>query len=150
MSDNELSEISVKKSAGIRNHFRLLVRFICLIAALLCLLPIGGKDTLMALVPALSSFVAVTSILAAKTIKPILILGLIGALFAIHYSFGKRMTLKIFIGGTPFVHIRVRQGVIDGLPIDIQKVRNAVALISNAVANKLPKEPKVSPPPPQD
>ena len=83
MSDKELSEKSVKKPTGIRNHFRLLIRFICLIAAVLCLLPIRDKDVLMALVPALSSFVAVTSILAAKTIKPILGLGLVAGLVAL-------------------------------------------------------------------
>ena len=83
MSDKELSEISVIKSTGIRNHFRLLVRFVCLIGAVLCLLPIRDKDALLPLVPALSSFVAVTSILAAKTIKPIFGLGLVAGLVAL-------------------------------------------------------------------
>lgn len=77
MSNNELSEKSVIKPTGIRNHFRLLVRLVCLIGAVLCLLPIRDKYALLALVPALSSFVAVTSILAAKTIQPILGLGLV-------------------------------------------------------------------------
>jgi len=83
LSDKELSEKSVIKPTDLRNHFRLLVRFVCLIAAVLCLLPIGDKDGLMVLVPALSSFVAVTSILAAKTIRPILALGLIAGLVAL-------------------------------------------------------------------
>jgi len=83
LSDKELSEKSVIKPTGIRNHFRFLVRFVCLIAAMLCLLPITDKDALMALVPALSSFVAITSILAAKTIRPILGLGLVTALVAL-------------------------------------------------------------------
>ena len=83
MSDKELSEKSVIKPTGIRNHFRLLVRFVCLIAAVLCLLPITDKDALPALVPALSSFVAVTSILATKTIQPILSLGLVSGFVAL-------------------------------------------------------------------
>ena len=83
MSDKELSEKSVIKPTGIRNHFRLLVRLVCLIGAVLCLLPIRDKDALLAIVPALSSFVAVTSILAAKTIQPILGLGLVAGLVAL-------------------------------------------------------------------
>jgi ferredoxin-type protein NapF len=41
-----------------------------------CLLPIADKEALLPVVPALSSFVAVTSILATRTIQPILGLGL--------------------------------------------------------------------------
>ncbi len=83
MSDKDLSEKSVIKPTGIRNHFRLLIRFVCLIAAVLCLLPIRDKDALLPIVPALSSFVAVTSVLVAKTIKPILGLGLVAGLVAL-------------------------------------------------------------------
>ncbi len=68
---------------GIRNHSRLLVRLVCLIAAVLCLLPIGNNEALMAVVPALSSFVAVASILATRAIPPILGLGLVAGLIAL-------------------------------------------------------------------
>jgi len=68
---------------GIGNHFRFPVRVACLIGAVLCLLPVGNKDTLLPLVPALSPFVAVASILAAKTIRPMLCLGLIVGLVAL-------------------------------------------------------------------
>ena len=83
MSNKELPDKSAKKPRGIRNHFRLLVRFVCLIGAVLCLLPIRDKDALLSLVPALSPFVTVTSILATKTIQPILALGLVTGLVAI-------------------------------------------------------------------
>lgn len=83
MSNKELPDESVIKPTGIRNHFRLLVRLVCLIGAVLCLLPIRDKDALLAIVPALSSFVAVTSILAAKTFQPILGLGLVAGLVAL-------------------------------------------------------------------
>jgi ferredoxin-type protein NapF len=77
LSNNELPDKSTKKPKGIRNHFRLLVRFVCLVGAVLCLLPIKDKDALLPLVPALSPFIAVTSILAIKTIQPMLGLGLV-------------------------------------------------------------------------
>ncbi|NIW50498.1 MAG: 4Fe-4S binding protein [Gammaproteobacteria bacterium] len=54
-----------------------MVRLVCLIGAVLCLLPITDKEALLAVVPALSPFVTVTSILAAKKIQPILGLGFI-------------------------------------------------------------------------
>jgi ferredoxin-type protein NapF len=66
-----------------RHHFRLLVRLVCLSAAVLCLLPINNRDALMALVPALSPFVALASILVTQTIQPILGLGLLSALVAL-------------------------------------------------------------------
>lgn len=69
---------------SIRNHLRLLVRLICFIAAVLCLLPVGDKDALLVLVPALSPFVTVASILAARTIRPILGLGLVVGLVALY------------------------------------------------------------------
>jgi len=62
---------------------RLLVRLVCLIAAVLCLLPVGDNDFLMAIVPALSSFVAVASILATGAIRPVLALGLVAGLVAL-------------------------------------------------------------------
>jgi len=68
---------------GIGNHLRLLVRVVCLIGAVLCLLPISDEDVLLPLVPALSPFVAVASILATKTIQPILGLGLVVGLVAL-------------------------------------------------------------------
>jgi len=51
--------------------------------AVLCLLPFHDKDALLALVPALSPFVAVASILATQTIQPILGLGLLTGLIAL-------------------------------------------------------------------
>jgi len=68
---------------SIADTFRLPVRLVCLIGAVLCLLPLPGKDALLVIVPALSPFVAVSSILAAKTIQPILALGLVIGLVAI-------------------------------------------------------------------
>jgi len=59
------------------------VRVACLIAAVLCLLPIGNAEILLPLVPALSPFVAVASVLAAKTIQPMLVLGLLVGLIAL-------------------------------------------------------------------
>ena len=83
MSNKELPDESVINPTGIRNHFRLLVRLVCLIGALLCLLPIRDNYALLAIVPALSSFVAVTSILTARTIQPILGLGLVTGFVAL-------------------------------------------------------------------
>jgi MauM/NapG family ferredoxin protein len=83
LSNKELPDKSAIKPNSIRNHFRLLVHLVCLIGAVLCLLPIKDKDALLALVPALSPFVAVTSILAVKTIQPILSLGLVTGLIAL-------------------------------------------------------------------
>jgi len=68
---------------GIRNHSRLLVRLVCLVAAVLCLVPISDEISLLPLVPALSSFVAAASILATRTIQPILGLGLVAGLIAL-------------------------------------------------------------------
>lgn len=62
---------------------RLLVRLVCIIVAVLCLLPIGDKDILLAFVPALSPFVAVASILVTKTVPLILILGFVTGLAAL-------------------------------------------------------------------
>ncbi len=83
MSNKELPEESVIKPTGIRKHFRLLVRLVCLIGAALCLLPIADREALLVIVPALSSFVAVTSILAAKTVQPILVPGLVAGFVAL-------------------------------------------------------------------
>ncbi|MCP4454570.1 MAG: 4Fe-4S binding protein, partial [Planctomycetes bacterium] len=52
------------------------VRLACFIAAVLCLWPVHNNDILLALVPALSPFVAVASILATQAIQPMLGLGL--------------------------------------------------------------------------
>ena len=83
MSNKKLPDDSAITQTSTRNHFRLLVRLVCLIGAVLCLLPIRDKDALLAIVPALSPFVAVTSILATKTIQPIFGLGLITGLVAL-------------------------------------------------------------------
>jgi MauM/NapG family ferredoxin protein len=80
LSENQIPDKSAVKLTGIRNHSRLLVRIVFFTGAVLCLLPIIEEDILIALVPALSPFVAVTSILATKTIRPILGLGLVVAL----------------------------------------------------------------------
>jgi len=83
LSNKELPDESVIKPTGIRNHFRLPVRLVCLIGAVLCLLPIIDKDILLVLAGALSPFVAVASILATRTIQPILGLGLVSGLVAL-------------------------------------------------------------------
>jgi MauM/NapG family ferredoxin protein len=85
LSNRELLYKSLSNPKGIRNHFRLLIRLVCLIGAVLCLFPIANKEALLPVVPALSSFVAITSTLAAKTIQPILGLGLITGLIAIFW-----------------------------------------------------------------
>lgn len=77
MSKNELQDKTVVKPTGFGKHFRLLSRLVCLIGTVMCLSPFRDKFALMVFVPALSPFVAVTSILAAKTLQPILILGLV-------------------------------------------------------------------------
>ncbi len=83
MSTHGLPDEPVMMLAGIGNHFRFPVRLACLIGAVLCLLPIGGRDALLPLVPALSSFVAVASIVAAKAIQPIFGLGLVAGFVAL-------------------------------------------------------------------
>ena len=83
MSNKELLDESVESPTGIRRHFRLSVRIACLIAAVVCLLPIGDRDILMLLPPSFSSFVALCSLLATKTIRPILVIGLTGGFVAV-------------------------------------------------------------------
>ena len=83
MSYRKLLDESVMTPTDIRNHARLLVRLVCLIAAVLCLLPISDNEALLALVPALSSFVAIASIIATRAIQPILGLGLVAGLVAL-------------------------------------------------------------------
>lgn len=70
-------------SAGIRKHRRLLVRCTCLIAAVLCLLPASPNHWLVQYVPAMSTFVAVSSLLATRTFRAIMVLGLITGLVGI-------------------------------------------------------------------
>ncbi len=77
MSNKEMPDKSVKKPTCIRNCFRLLVRLVCLIGAVLCLLPFRDKYILTVIVPVLSPFVAVTSSLTVKTFQHSLILGLL-------------------------------------------------------------------------
>ena len=83
MSNKEIPNKSAEIPTRIRKHFRLLVRIVCFIGAVLCLLPILEKDIFLSFVPALSPFLTVTSILTVKTIRPILGLGLVIALIAI-------------------------------------------------------------------
>jgi len=83
LSNKDLPDESAIRWTGIGSHLRLFVRLVCLIGAVLCLLPVSNQDALMAFVPALSPFVTVTSILTIKTIKPILGLGLITGLIAL-------------------------------------------------------------------
>jgi len=66
-----------------RHLFRLFVRLVCFIGAVLCLLSIRDTDALLPFVPALSSFVALASFLATKTIRPILGLGLVTGFVAL-------------------------------------------------------------------
>lgn len=83
MSNKELPDDSGIKQKSIADTFRLPVRLVCLIGAVLCLLPVGGKDALLMIVPALSPFVAVSSLLATKTIQPILALGFVVGIVAL-------------------------------------------------------------------
>lgn len=59
------------------------IRLVCFIAAVLCLIPVSDKDVVLAIVPALSSFVAVASIMAVRAIQPIFCLGLIAGFIAL-------------------------------------------------------------------
>jgi len=59
------------------------VRLVCVSAAVLCLWPVHDSDALLALVPALSPFVALASILATQTVLPMLGLGLLTGLVAL-------------------------------------------------------------------
>ena len=83
MSEKDLLDESDIKPTSTRHHFRLFARLACLIGAVLCLLPVRDNDILLPLVPALSSFVAIASTLATRTIRPILGLGLIAGLVAL-------------------------------------------------------------------
>jgi MauM/NapG family ferredoxin protein len=82
LSKKEIPDKSAENPAGIRKRFRLLVRIVCFIGAVLCLLPVINKDVLLVFVPALSPFVTVTSVLVTKSIRPILAFGLVIALIA--------------------------------------------------------------------
>lgn len=62
---------------------RLIIRCTCLVAAVLCLLPVLPKGSLMRYVPAASAFVAISSLLATKTFQPITALGFITALLTL-------------------------------------------------------------------
>jgi len=64
-----------------RRRIRLMVRIVCLIAAILCLWPVHAS--LPPIVGAMSPFVAIASLIATRTLHTILILGLIVALVAL-------------------------------------------------------------------
>ena len=105
---------------GIRNHFRLPVRLVCLIVAVLCLLPVSDKVVLMAFVPALSPFVAVASILATGTIQPILGLGLATGLVAIfrHRWFCRWVCpMGLCIDGASCLGLRLKRKPCQTMPI---------------------------------
>ncbi|MBN2270015.1 MAG: 4Fe-4S binding protein [Sedimentisphaerales bacterium] len=70
-------------SATSKRHLRFLIRCTCLIAAVLCLLPLLPDTSLARYVPAASALVATASLLATRTLRPIMVLGLIAALFAL-------------------------------------------------------------------
>jgi len=70
-------------SVGIKRHRRLLVRCTCLLAAVLCLLPVLPNRSLVQYVPAASAFVAITSLLTTGTLQPIMVLGLIATLLGL-------------------------------------------------------------------
>lgn len=83
MSNKALQDESAIEPTGIGNHYRFGIRIICLIAAVFCLLPICNAEVLLPIVPALSPFVAVASVLATKTIRPLFCLGLVVGLVAL-------------------------------------------------------------------
>lgn len=83
MSNARLRTDLTAVSAMIKKHLRLIIRSTCLIAAVLCLLPALPNGSLVQYVPAASAFVAITSLLATKTLQPIMVLGLIAALLAL-------------------------------------------------------------------
>jgi len=66
----------IKLFAGFRKHLRLLVRLTCLLGAILCLGPIFQQDFLLPLIPALSPFVSVGSLLSARAFHLYIGLGL--------------------------------------------------------------------------
>ena len=67
-------------SGTMRRHLRLTIRLACLIAAILCLWPVHTR--LMSLVGSMSPFVAVSSLIAARTFHITFVMGLIVALLA--------------------------------------------------------------------
>jgi len=112
LSNKDMPYKTVTKPTGIRHRFRLLARLACLIGAVLFLLPIGEKVALLPLVPALSPFVAITSILATKTIQPILVLGLVTGLIVLfrHRWFCRWVCpLGLCLDGTSFLGRRLRR-----------------------------------------
>jgi MauM/NapG family ferredoxin protein len=112
LSDKELLDESDVKPTSSRHRFRLSVRLVCLIGAVLFLLPLGGKDILLPLVPALSSFVAIASTLASKTIRPILGLGLVtGLVVLVQYRWFCRWVcpMGVCLDGASFLGRRLNR-----------------------------------------
>ncbi|MHC4744030.1 MAG: 4Fe-4S dicluster domain-containing protein [Planctomycetota bacterium] len=83
MTNAELKPDSNTLLPWVKKQIRLLVRCACLIAALICLSTILTGDMLIRYVPALSPFVALSSLLATKTIQPIMALGLLIGVIAL-------------------------------------------------------------------
>jgi MauM/NapG family ferredoxin protein len=81
LKHRKLPEESIITPRGSQRHLRRLVRLVCLCGAVLCLLPV--HDALLVLVPALSPFVAVASVMATQTVQPILGLGLLTGVVAL-------------------------------------------------------------------
>ena len=81
--DRHLLPTTARRVLRTKGACPLFLRLVCLIGAVLCLMPIGDRDALLPIVPALSSFVAVASILATRAIRPILIPGLIAGIVAL-------------------------------------------------------------------
>lgn len=112
MSNQALPDESVGRPAGVRKRLRRLVRFACLLGAVLCLWPLSNRDVILAFVPALSPLVAVASILTLKTIRPLMALGLVTGLAALirHRWFCRWVCpMGLCLDGVSFLGRRLRR-----------------------------------------
>lgn len=83
MSDREIKPDSNASSARPGSRLRLLVRCTSLWVAIICLSMVLTGDSLVRYVPALSPFAALSSLLATRSLQPIMGLGLIVGLMAV-------------------------------------------------------------------
>jgi len=112
LSNQALPDESVGRPVGVGKRLWWFVRFACLLAAVLCLLPLSNQDAILAFVPALSPLVAVTSILTLKTIRPLVALGLVTGLAALvrHRWFCRWVCpMGLCLDGASFLGRRLRR-----------------------------------------
>lgn len=69
-------------NAGVQADLRLSVRLVSLIAAIMCLLPVNRNYVLIAVVPALSPYVVICSLLSLKSFNPAMLPGIVIGILA--------------------------------------------------------------------